>query len=112
MLHRTLVVFCATVALGCLPIATNAFADSHPSGHKHAAASRGGYGHGHRYARGYRHGYAGYGAYGYGVAPACYNSAFGCSYGPVDWIGNAIGGVFAFYVPGYYAPYSYYYPRR
>ena len=41
MLHKTLVTLAAAVALGCVPVATNALAASHPSNHAnatHAAA--------------------------------------------------------------------------
>jgi hypothetical protein len=76
MLRRTLVALTATVALGCLPIATNAFAAGHSHGGGHVggtAAGRGGHAH---YARGggHRHfagrGYGGYGGGGYGSTPA------------------------------------------
>ena len=86
MLRKKLIGLAAAVALGCVPVATNALAAGHPSGgrggHASASAARGGYamaGHAHRgrvvqYGGGYGGGYvngpiydscAGYG-YGYG----------------------------------------------
>jgi len=69
VLHKTLVALAAAVALGCVPVATNALASDHPGNHAsagHAAAghvtsrhSMAGYarsGHVARYGGGYRHG--------------------------------------------------------
>ncbi len=36
MLHKTLITLAAAAALGCVPVATNALAASHPSNHANA----------------------------------------------------------------------------
>ena len=44
MLHKTLIIFAAAVAFGCVPVATTAAAAGHPAGHAgigHAAGGRG-----------------------------------------------------------------------
>ena len=44
MLHKTIIALAATVAVGCVPVATNASAAGHPSGHAgvaHVAGGRG-----------------------------------------------------------------------
>lgn len=102
MLHKTLIAIAATVALGCVPVATNALAAGHPGGHAsvgHAAGGRGmtaggghavGGGPGGRqagFARGGR--VARYGR-GYGIGPvyngpiydSCAGYGYGDGYGP------------------------------
>ena len=102
MLHRTLVAFAAAVALGCVPVATNALAAGHPSGHATArgssghVASRGGHVAG-GYAGGYRGRYAGgrgpiYNSYG-----GDYTGCSGYSYG------------YGYYAYVYYCYYFYFY---
>ncbi len=95
MLHRTLIAFAATVALGCIPIATNAFAAGHRGVHsgRHAMAGhpRGGHFGGHRFARGGYHHFGGYRYAGYPGYGGC--GYYGCGYGPPDVIGNVVGGV-------------------
>ena len=111
MLHRTLVAFAAAVALGCVPVATNALAVGHPSGH---ATARGSSGHvasrgGHvadGYAGGYRGRYAGgrgpiYNSYG-GDYTGC--SGYGYGYGGcpgygVPLVPGVINGVLGGYGP-------------
>lgn len=44
MLHKTLIALAATVAVGCVPVATNALAAGHPSGHASVAHLAGGRG--------------------------------------------------------------------
>jgi hypothetical protein len=114
VLHKTLIALAAAAALGCVPVATNALASSHPGNYasaRHAAAghatgrhSMAGYargGHVARYGGGYRHGpiyngpiydsCPGYGtgySYGYGGCPG---------YGGV--VGGLIGGVRGGYGP-------------
>ena len=44
MLHKTLIALAATVALGCMPVATNAFAAPHSAGHASAGHATGGHG--------------------------------------------------------------------
>lgn len=112
MLHKTLIALAATVALGCVPVATNALAAGHPSGHASVAhvagggrgmAARGGHavgvarsGHQTRFARGGH--IARYGR-GYGNGPVydgpIYDSCAGYGYGP----GYGYNGC-----PGYAAP--------
>jgi hypothetical protein len=76
MLRRTLVALAAMVALGCLPITTNAFAAGDIEGHGgHFAGGHrhfGGYG----YA-GYDYGYPGYPDYGYGSGYPGYDYGYG-----------------------------------
>ncbi|MFZ0558717.1 MAG: hypothetical protein WAM55_05455 [Methylovirgula sp.] len=103
MLRRTLVALTATVALGCMPLATSAFAAGHSghgrSGHTMAGRAGGGHFHGHGYAhRGGRHygGYRGYRSYpGYGYGYGGCDPYYGCGYGP-GVVGNVIGGILGF----------------
>jgi|ERR1700730_2757269 hypothetical protein len=113
MLHRTLVAFAAAVALGCVPVATNALAAGHPSGHATArgssghAASRGGHVAG-GYAGGYRGRYAGgrgpiYNSYG-GDYTGCSGYSYGYGYGGcpgygVPLVAGVINGVLGGYSP-------------
>jgi hypothetical protein len=114
VLHKTLIALAATVALGCVPVATNALAAGHPAGHAsvgHAAgggmAARGGRaagvaggGRSAGFARGGR--VARYGR-GYGIGPvyngptydSCAGYGYGYGYGP----GYGYNGC-----PGYGAP--------
>ena len=79
MLHKTLIALAAAAALGCVPVATNALASSHPGNY---ASAR----HGPIYdsCPGYGTGYS----YGYGGCPG---------YGGV--VGGLIGGVQGGYGP-------------
>jgi hypothetical protein len=110
MLHKTLVTFAAVVALGCMPLATNAFAaPGHPGGRgsgSHATAGHAaGYSHGPHgagYARGGRG--ARYGGGYYGGGPI-YDSCAGYAYGPgngcpgygVPFVGGVINGILGGY---------------
>ncbi len=96
MRHKTLIAFAAAVALGCVPMATNALAA--PRGHGHAGGghamaghARGGYVAG-RYGRGYRAGpiYDSCQGYGYGYG---YND--GCARNGI--VGGVINGVLGGY---------------
>jgi hypothetical protein len=108
--HKTLIAFAAAVALGCVPVATNAVAAGHPGGHGggrvaggHAAGGHAMLGH----ARGGRDvgGYAGHRtgpiydscpgydpnyAYGDGGCPG---------YGGVPLVGRVINGILGGYGP-------------
>lgn len=123
MLHKTLIALAATVALGCVPVATNAFAAGHSAGHAgvgHATGGRAMTGAAHRghaagfarggrvvrYGRGYGHGpiyngpiydsCAGYG-YGYGYGPGYgYN---GCPGYGAPLVGGVIDGILGGYGP-------------
>jgi hypothetical protein len=126
VLHKkTLIALAAAVALGCVPMATNALAAGHPGGHGggggHAFAGNGGGGHamagyarGGRgsagYARGGRvvvrsgGGYYGGGGGGYYGGGPIYDSCSGYGYGyggcpdnGVPIIGAVINGVFGGY---------------
>jgi hypothetical protein len=114
VLHKTLIALAATVALGCVPVATNALAAGHPGGHAsvgHAAgggmaaragraAGVAGGGRSAGFARGGR--VARYGR-GYGIGPvyngpiydSCAGYGYGYGYGP----GYGYNGC-----PGYGAP--------
>ncbi len=115
MLHRTLVAFAAAAAIGCLPMATNAFAGPHGhGGGGHAMAGHDGGGHfarnggGHvaRYGGNhYRGGYGGYGGYaaGYSSGPI-YDSCggYGYGYGGCGGRGNSlVGGLIDGVLGGY-----------
>ena len=123
MLHKTLIALAAAVALGCVPVATNAFAAGHSAGHAsvgHATGGRamaGAARHGHaagfarggrvaRYGRGYGRGpiyngpiydsCAGYG-YGYGYGPGYgYN---GCPGYGAPLVGGVLDGILGGYGP-------------
>jgi hypothetical protein len=113
MLHRTLVAFAAAaaVALGCVPVATNALAAGHSSGHATArgssghVASRGGHVAG-GYAGGYRGRYAGgrgpiYNSYG-GDYTGCSGYSYGyggCPGYGVPLVAGVINGVLGGYSP-------------
>jgi hypothetical protein len=109
MLHRTLVAFAAAVALGCVPVATNALAAGHPSGHAaargssgHAASRRGHVGGG--YAGGYRGGYAGgrgpiYNSYGGGYTGCSGYGYGGCPGYGVPLVAGVINGALGGYSP-------------
>ena len=113
MLHKTFMAFVAVAALGCAPVATNAFAAGHPAGHASVGHAAGGHpasgraiagparsGHVARSGRGYGYGPAynapiydscdGYGpAYGYNGCPG---------YG-VPVVGRVINGILNGYAP-------------
>jgi hypothetical protein len=122
LLRKTLIALAATVALCCVPVATNAFAAGHSAGHAsvgHATGARamaGAARHGHAagFARsgrvaGYGRGYgprtdngpiydscAGYG-YGYGYGPGYgYN---GCPGYGAPLVGGVIDGILGGYGP-------------
>jgi hypothetical protein len=106
MLHKTFMAFVAAAALGCVPVATNALAAGHPTGHAsagHAASgraiagpARGG--HVARSGRGY-----GYGpAYNAPIYDSCANSGYaydpaygynGCPGYGVPAVGGVINGI-------------------
>jgi len=83
LLHKALIALAATVALGCVPLATNALAAGHPGGHArvgHAAGGRGTIARGGHVAGLARGGPVGRYGRGYGNAPI-YNNCAGYSYG-------------------------------
>ena len=91
MLHKTLVAAVAAVALGCVPMATDALAGPYGHGRHMVTDYRGG--HVVRYGGGYRTGpiydsCSGYG-YGYGYG--------GCRGYGVPLVGGVINGVFGGY---------------
>ena len=102
MLHKTLITLAATVALGCVPVATTASAAGHPSGHAsvgHAAGGRGMTargGHAAGFARGGR--VARYGR-GYGRGPIYNGPIYDRCAGYGDGPGYGYNGC-----PGYGAP--------
>jgi hypothetical protein len=103
VLHKTLIVLVAAVALGCVPVATNALAEGHSGGHGGGGHAMGGHatgghatgghamggyargGHGARYGGGYNSGPV-YDSCGYG-----YNN--GCAGYGVPLVGGLINGV-------------------
>jgi hypothetical protein len=110
VLRKSFITFAAAVALGCVPIATNALAAGHRgAGHASAGhamahhAARGGY-HGGRYASGrggpiYNSysggGYGGCPGYGYGYGYG-YDNGYGyggCPGYGVPLVGGIIGGI-------------------
>jgi hypothetical protein len=126
MLRRTLVALTAAVALGCLPITTNAFAAGYIAGHGTdddlTSAYGGGYasnpgygspvpsyaGYGSGYgsaAYGYPgyaygspgYGYAGYPGYAYGYGNGYPGYGYGYGYGPAGAVGGVIGGLLGGY---------------
>ncbi len=97
MLRRTLVALTAAVALGCLPITTNAFAAGYIAGHGTDDDVTSAYGGGYASNPGYGYGspgpgYAGYGS-GYGSAAYGYPGyAYGSpGYGYAGYRGYAYG---------------------
>jgi hypothetical protein len=124
VLRKKLIGLAAAVALGCVPVATNALAAGHPSGgrgghasagravagHATASAARGGYamaGHAHRgrvvrYGGGYGSGYGG----GYVNGPI-YDSCAGYGYNGCPGYGVAplVDGVISGVLGGGYRPY-------
>ena len=120
MLRKSFITFAAAVALGCIPVATNALAAGHPGGHAgagHASAARasvgqasvgrasagramagrsGGYHRGGRYTGGYSGGpvYDSYGGcQGYGYDNGYDNGYDGCRGYGVPLVGGIIGGI-------------------
>jgi len=104
VLHKTLIVFAAAVALGCVPLASTALAahghgaGGHGHGGGRVMAGHGGGGHYARYGGGYRGGgpiydsCAGYGyGYGYGYG--------GCPGYGIPLVGRVINGVLGGYGP-------------
>jgi hypothetical protein len=110
MLRRTLMALAATVALGCLPITTNAFAAGYITGHETGDDVTGSYG-GYAGNPGYGYGSpgAGYAGYGSGYSSAAYGSpgyAYGSpSYGYAGSPGYAYG--YGNGYPGYGYGYGY-----
>jgi hypothetical protein len=110
MLHKTLIALTAAVALGCLPMATNALAGNHRAGHAVGGHAVGGHargGHFARYGGGYRAGgpiydsCAGYGP-GYGYNDYGYNGYGynnGCPGYGVPLVDGVIGGILGGYGP-------------
>jgi heterogeneous nuclear ribonucleoprotein A1/A3 len=124
VLRKTLITFAAAVALGCVPVATNALAASHAGhggggGHAHAMGGHAMGGHAMRgHAMGGRAGFARgghvarYGGYGggYGYGGPVYDSCSGYGYGPgygyrgcpgygVPLVGGVINGILGGYGP-------------
>ena len=125
MLHKTLIALAATVALGCVPAATNAFAAVHSAGHASAGYARVGHAMGGRAMggtarRGHAAGFARSGGRvarygrGYGRGPIyntpIYDSCADYGYGPrydyngcpgygVPIVGRVIGEVLGNYGP-------------
>jgi hypothetical protein len=125
LLRKTLIALAATVVLGCMPAATNAFAAAHSAGH--ASVGHGSVGHamgrramGGSTRRGYAAGFARSGGRvarygrGYGRGPIydgpIYDSCEGYGYGPgygydgcpgygVPIVGRVIGDVLGGYGP-------------
>lgn len=106
MFNRTIIAVAAAVAIGCVPLATTAFAKGHSGGGRaggHAMVGHGGGGHGGgRYAGG-RHFGRGYGGgYGYGGCPGYYgyngyyNGYAGCNPGAAI-VGGVVNGIFGGY---------------
>ena len=115
VLHKTLIVFAAAVAIGCVPMATTALAahghgggsghGGHGGGGGHAIAAHAGGGHVARYGGGYRGGYGG-GYYGGGpIYDSCAGYGYGYGYGPgygcpgygLPLVGGVINGVLGGY---------------
>ncbi len=98
MLHKTLVAFAAAVALGCVPLATNALAaPSHGHGRTggHAMHACGGHV-GARYGRvynGYRAGPV------YDSCGGYYGPGYGCPGYGVPFVGGVINGILGGYGP-------------
>ena len=103
MLHKTLIAFATAAALGCVPVATNALASSHPGNHasaRHAAAGHG-YARGShvaRYGGGYRHGF--YNGTIYDSCPG-YGPGYGYGYGGCPGYGGVVGGLIGGVLGGY-----------
>jgi hypothetical protein len=105
MFRKTIIAFTAVIALGCVPVATNAIAAPH--GHGRVAGYGGGRGIGHR--GGYYGG--GYGGGGYVVGPiydscAGYGPGYGYGYGyngcsgyGAPLVGGVINGILGGYGP-------------
>jgi hypothetical protein len=111
MLRKTLITLAAAVALGCVPLATNASAapTGHPAGHAtgHAIGHAGGHAvHaqggrvGARYSGGYRGGpgYNGpiYDSYD-GCAGYAYGPGYGCPGYGVPFVGGIVNGILGGY---------------
>jgi hypothetical protein len=99
VLHKTLIVFAAAAAFGCLPMATTALAAHGHGGHGghamagHARGGRIAYGHGGGYGGGYVNGpiYDSCAGYGYGYGPGY---GYGCpGYGVAPLVGGIVNGV-------------------
>jgi hypothetical protein len=116
-LHKTLITLAAAAALGCVPMATNALAASHPDNHanaRHSATgqatgrhSMAGYARGShvaRYGIGYRHGsiYNGpiYNGPVYDSCPG-YGPGYGYGYGGCPGYGGVVGGLIGGVLGGY-----------
>jgi len=100
MLHKTLIALAAAVALGCVPVATNALAAGHSGGHGggghagghaiggHAMGGHARGGHVARYGGGYRSG---------PIYDRC--GSYSCPGYGVPLVGGLIGGVLGGYGP-------------
>ena len=113
MIYRTLIALAVAVALGCVPMATNALAAGHPAGHGGGGHAMGGHamgghargghamggharaGHGARYGGGY---YGGGGSI-YDSCGGYYGPAYGCPGYGIPLVGGLIGGVLGGYGP-------------
>jgi hypothetical protein len=95
VLHKTLVALAAAVALGCVPVATNALAASHPSNHENARHAATGHATG-------RHSMAGYvrGGQIYDSCPG-YGPGYGYGYGGCPGYGGVVGGLIGGVLGGY-----------
>jgi hypothetical protein len=108
MLRRTLMALAATVALGCLPITTNAFAAGYITGHETGDDVTGSYG-GYASNPGYAGFGSGYGSAAYGYPGYAYGSpgyaygygngyrGYGYGYGPAGVVGGVTGGLLGGY---------------
>ena len=102
MFHKTIIAVTAAVALGCVPVASNAAAAGHPGGghsggHATAGHATGGYGRG-GYARGgarYGGGYYRGGGPIYDTCDGYYGN--GCPGVGVPFVGGLINGVLGGY---------------
>jgi hypothetical protein len=112
--HRTLIAFAAAVALGCVPVATNALAAGHPAGHANVGRASGGHpAGGPGFARSARSGRIARSGRGYGYGPAynapiydsCanygygYDPGYGCPGYGVPVVDGVINGILNGYAP-------------
>jgi hypothetical protein len=113
VLHKTFMALAAAAALGCAPVATNAFAAGHPAGHASVAHAAGGHPAGGRAIAGpARSGRVTRSGRGYGYGPA-YNAPIydscdgydpgygynGCPGYGVPVVGRVINGILNGYAP-------------
>jgi hypothetical protein len=100
VLNKTIIALTAAVALGCVPVATNASAAVHSGGHGSGHATSGHAMGGHAMARHARGGHgARYGGY-YGGGGPIYDSCgpdYGCPGYGLPVVGGVINGIFGGY---------------